>query len=261
VFYNARNIRRKSTSDLIAAYVEFCNSIGKDKAKKTALLLHTQAMDENGTDLNAVIEAIADPSIHRIVINDERLSTDQMNLLYNMCDVTALISSNEGWGLSLTEAMMAGKMIIANTTGGMQDQMRFEDENGKWIEFSEEFPSNHFGRYRKHGEWAVPVFPSNISILGSIPTPYIYDDRCSFKDVARAIEQVYSLDAQERNHRGLSAREWVTSDEAMMSARWMCKNVITNVDTTLQSWKPRKNFELLKVEDLPRKKVPHTLTY
>ena len=261
VFYNARNIRRKSTSDLIAAYVEFCNSIGKDKAKKTALLLHTQAMDENGTDLNAVIEAIADPSIHRIVINDERLSTDQMNLLYNMCDVTALISSNEGWGLSLTEAMMAGKMIIANTTGGMQDQMRFEDENGKWIEFSEEFPSNHFGRYRKHGEWAVPVFPSNISILGSIPTPYIYDDRCSFKDVAIAIEQVYSLDAQERNHRGLSAREWVTSDEAMMSARWMCKNVITNVDTTLQSWKPRKNFELLKVEELPRKKVPHTLTY
>ncbi|MFN9899311.1 MAG: hypothetical protein ACK55Z_11070, partial [bacterium] len=52
VFYNARNIRRKSTSDLIAAYSVFCDKIGKDKASKCALLLHTQIADENGTDLN-----------------------------------------------------------------------------------------------------------------------------------------------------------------------------------------------------------------
>lgn len=261
VYYNARNIRRKSTSDLIAAYVEFCNSIGEEKAKKTALLLHTQAADENGTDLNAVIEAIADPKIHRIIINDERLGTDQMNILYNLSDVTCLISSNEGWGLSLTEAMMAGKMIIANTTGGMQDQMRFEDENGKWIDFSEEFPSNHFGRYKKHGRWAEPVFPTNVSIMGSIPTPYIYDDRCSFQDVAAAIKRVYDLSPEERANRGAEAREWVTSDESMMSARWMSKNVIDNIEQTLKNWKPRTTFELMKVEELPRKKVPHTLTY
>ena len=261
VYYNARNIRRKSTSDLIAAYVEFCNSIGEKKAKKTALLLHTQAVDENGTDLNAVIEAIADPNIHRIIINDERLGTDQMNILYNLSDVTCLISSNEGWGLSLTEAMMAGKMIVANATGGMQDQMRFEDENGKWIDFNEEFPSNHFGRYKKHGKWAEPVFPTNISIMGSIPTPYIYDDRCNFQDVAAAIKRVYDLSPEERAERGAEARRWVTSDESMMSARWMSKNVIDNIEQTLKNWKPRTTFELMKVEELPRKKVPHTLTY
>jgi hypothetical protein len=53
-----------------------------------------------------------------------------MNLLYNATDGCALISSNEGWGLSLTDAMMCGKPIIATVTGGMQDQMRFEDEDG-----------------------------------------------------------------------------------------------------------------------------------
>ena len=57
-----------------------------------------------------------------------------INILYNIADVTVLPTSNEGWGLALTEAMMAGKMIIANVTGGMQDQMRFENEKGEWID-------------------------------------------------------------------------------------------------------------------------------
>jgi len=29
------------------------------------------------------------------------------------------LTSNEGWGLSLTEALLAGTPIIANVTGGM----------------------------------------------------------------------------------------------------------------------------------------------
>jgi hypothetical protein len=35
--------------------------------------------------------------------------------------------------------MMCGKPFIATVTGGMQDQMRFVDENGKWIDFDENF--------------------------------------------------------------------------------------------------------------------------
>lgn len=261
VFYNARNIRRKSTSDLIAAYAMFCDEIGKEKASKCALLLHTQAVDENGTDLPTVIELLCDPSYQRVVISDERLDTKTLNYLYNIGDVTALISSNEGWGLSLTEAMMSGRMIIANVTGGMQDQMRFEDENGNWVSFDSSFPSNQFGRYNKHGKWAVPVYPTNLSLMGSVPTPYIFDDRCDFRHVANAILEVYNLGSEERESRGLLAREWVTSDESMMSARWMCKNVISSIEQTFDTWEPRKNFEFIKVEDLPRKKLVHPLVY
>ena len=46
----------------------------------------------------------------------------------------------KGWGLTITEAMLAGTPIIANVTGGMQDQMRFEDNNGKWFEPIPEYP-------------------------------------------------------------------------------------------------------------------------
>jgi glycosyltransferase involved in cell wall biosynthesis len=261
VFYNARNIRRKCTSDLIAAYAMFCDKIGKEKASKCALLMHTQRADENGTDLNAVVELICDPEYQKVYFSDARINAEDVNLLYNMSDVTALVSSNEGWGLSLTESMMAGKMIIANVTGGMQDQMRFEDENGKWIDFDDKFCSNHFGKYKKHGEWALPVFPTNISIVGSIPTPYIYDDRCDFRDVAKAIEECYNLSSEERSRKGMAAREWVLSDESMMSAAHMCDNVISTINQTIDTFKPKKQFELIKTEKLERKKIVHPLVY
>jgi len=261
VFYNARNIRRKSTSDLIAAYALFCDKIGKEKAKKCALLLHTQIVDENGTDLEVVKNLFCDPEYQKVYFSDQRLGTEQVNVLYNIADVTALISSNEGWGLSLTESMMAGRIIIANVTGGMQDQMRFVDHKGKWFTPSKETPSNHFGTYKNHGDWAIPVFPSNVSIVGSVQTPYIFDDRCDFKDVANAIMKAYELGPEKRGELGLKAREWVTSEESMMSARMMCKNVIDSIDETISSFKPRKTFELIKVEKIKRKANLHNLIY
>jgi len=260
-FFNSRNIRRKSPGDVILSYRMFCDLIGEEKAKKCALVMHTQAVDENGTDLLAVREAICDDSYVNVFFSQERLGTAQMNLLYNIADVGMLITSNEGWGLSLTETMMAGRMIIANVTGGMQDQMRFTDENGKWIDFSSDFPSNHRGTYKEHGEWAVPVFPSNISMVGSVPTPYIYDDRCAPEDVAKALEQVYNMGKEERNRRGAAAREWVTSDESGMSARQMCENVIDAMDETFEKFTPRSRFDLFKVTDRPKKYITHKLIY
>lgn len=261
VLFNSRNIRRKSPGDVILSYKMFCDMIGQDKAKRCALVMHTQAVDENGTDLYAVREAICDDSYVNVFFSQEKLDTPQMNLLYNIADVGMLITSNEGWGLSLTETMMAGRMIIANVTGGMQDQMRFVDENGKWIDFSSDFPSNHRGTYKQHGEWAVPVFPSNISLVGSVPTPYIFDDRCEPLDVAKAIQDVYNLPKEERDAKGLKAREWVTSDESGMSARQMCENVIDAMDQSFEKFVPRARFELHKITERPKKRITHKLLY
>jgi len=273
VLYNARNIRRKCLPDLITGYAQFCDSIGKEKAAKCALLLHTQPVDENGTDLLAVVDLICDPSYQRVVFSTDRNSVQDMNILYNTADVVALPSSNEGWGLSLTEGMMCGKPIIATVTGGMQDQMRFEDNNGDWIDFDENFCSNHFGTYKKAGKWAFPVFPSNMSLVGSVPTPYIFDDRADFRDIADQIQEVYALKTDQPWYGSLTrgfetyedvckaARAWVTSDEAMMTATWMCKNVIDTVEETLTAWKPRPKYEFIKIEKLPKKKIVHKLVY
>ena len=156
---------------------------------------------------------------------------------------------------------MAGKMIIANVTGGMQDQMRFTDKDGKWIDFTPDFPSNHRGTFTEHGEWALPVFPSNISLVGSVPTPYIFDDRCRPEDVALRILQAYNLPKEERDAKGLKAREWVTSDESGMSARQMCENVIDSMNESFEKFKPRTRFELHKITDRPKKYITHKLIY
>jgi glycosyltransferase involved in cell wall biosynthesis len=253
ILFNSRNIRRKSIPDTILSFKHFIDGLPKEKADKCCLLLHTQRLDENGTDLPAVIELLLGERKDQVVFSNPGSVTNYMNVLYNISDATILLSSNEGWGLSITEAMMAGKMIIANVTGGMQDQMRFVDENGKWIEFDESFCTNHLAKYKECGEWAIPVFPSNISIQGSIPTPYIFDDRVDFRDAAKALRELHDMPEEERERRGKLAREWVLSEESGMSAIKMCDNVIQAVDETIDTFKPRKRFEIYKIEERPLK--------
>ena len=54
LMFNSRNIRRKSVSDTLAAFKLFLDKLPKEKADKCALVLHTQPIDEHGTDLYAV---------------------------------------------------------------------------------------------------------------------------------------------------------------------------------------------------------------
>ena len=253
LLFNSRNIRRKSIPDTILAFKHFLDQLPKEKADKCCFILHTHQVDDNGTDLPAVIEMLLGERKNQIVFSNPGSATQYMNYLYNMVDATILLSSNEGWGLSLTEAMMCGKMIIANVTGGMQDQMRFIDENGKWIEFDESFATNHLGRYKECGEWAIPVFPSNISMQGSVPTPYIFDDRVDFRDAMNAIKTLYDMSVEERERRGDLAREWVMSEESGMNAENMCKNIINAIDDTINNFKPKERYKILKIQDRPLK--------
>ena len=258
-FWNSRNIHRKHPADVILAYNQFISQLPKDKAKRCALVMHTQPVDQNGTDLHAVKELICDPEYCNVFFSTDRLDSQHMNYLYNMADVTMLISSNEGWGLSLTESLLTGTMILANVTGGMQDQMRFE-KNGKWVNFTADFPSNHRGTIKECGEWTVPVFPSNRSLAGSIPTPYIFDDRCTPEDAADAIEIMYNYSKEEREKRGLAGYKWVTGDEANMTADKMSIRVIEVLDKAFEKFTPRSSFDFYKIEDQQAKYVEHKIT-
>jgi len=57
------------------------------------------------------------------------------------------------------------------------------------------------------------------------------------------------------------AHEWVHSDESMMTAEAMSKNIIEGIDGTLNKWEPRYAFELIKVESLeqPKHFVKHVI--
>ncbi len=198
---------------------------------------------------------------YNIIFCDQKLETEQMGWLYNCTDVQIQLTSNEGWGLSLTEALLNENLIIANVTGGMQDQMRFENEHGDWFTPNDMLPSNHTGVCKKHAPWAFPVFPTSRSIQGSPATPYIWDDRCKAEDAAEQILNVYNLGKEERQKRGKMAREWCVGNEAGFTSEKMSYRMIENIDTLFKTWKPRKKYELINSNDQTSKVAPHNLIY
>ena len=249
VLWNSRNIRRKNAPDIILAWRTFLDQLPIEKAKRCTLLMKTDAVFEHGTDLPKVVETICDPEIHKVKIVDKRFEEKELNYLYNCSDAHMFMTDNEGWGLGLTESLTAGRMIIAPVQGGMQDQMRFEDENGDWINFSTEHPSNADGKYKKCGEWAMPIFPKTRSIKGSPSTPYIFASQVSIEDAAIALMKVYKIGPEERQRRGMKGREWVLSDESGFTAKRMGQGFIDNIDNLLKEWKPQPRFRVVKVED------------
>ena len=248
VLWNSRNIRRKNASDIILAWRTFLNQLPTEQAEKCLLIMHTEKVFEHGTDLPAVVNALCDPKIHKVKFSSQKLDEQQLNYLYNCSDAHMFFTDNEGWGLGLTESLTCGRMIIAPVQGGMQDQMRFEDENGDWINFSTEHPSNADGKYKKCGEWAIPIFPKTRSIKGSPLTPYIFASQCSVEDGAIALMKAYKMGPEERRKRGLAGREWVLSDESGFTAKRMGQGFIDNIDNLLKEWKPQPRFSVTKID-------------
>lgn len=262
LFFNSRNIRRKQIPDTMLAFRAFLDSLPKEKADKCLLLMKTELVTDAGTHLGKVKEYFFSQDYpDNVKIIDSRLETNQLNYLYNMADCQILITSNEGWGLTLTEAILAGTPIIANVTGGMQDQMRFVDNKGKWFEPDENIPSNHRGTYKEHGEWAFPVYPTSRSVQGSPPTPYIYDDRCAWEDVTDRIKEVYNLSPEEREKRGLAGRKWAMSDEAGFTGERQGKRVIEAFDELFKTWKPREKYEIINANKYKGKTLNHKIIY
>ena len=262
MFFNSRNIRRKQIPDTMVAFRAFLDSLPKEKAKKCLLMLHTEYVTDAGTHLGKVKEYLFDEDYyHNVKFSLQKLDTHQLNYLYNVADCQILITSNEGWGLTLTEAILSGTPIIANATGGMQDQMRFVDNDGKWFEPDAEIPSNHRKTFIEHGEWAFPVYPTSRSIQGSPPTPYIFDDRCTWEDVAERIKEVYNLSPDERKRRGLAGREWAISDEAGFTSAHQGKRVIEAFDELFKTWKPREKYEIINTNEYKGKFLNHKLIY
>ena len=243
-FWNNRNIRRKQPGDLILAFKTFVNKLPKKDQSRVALLMHTAVSDGNGTDLRAIHKNIAPEC--KILFSQEKLSAEELNIMYNISDVVVNIASNEGWGLSSTEAMLSGTPIINNVTGGLQDQCGFLDENDNWLQFNGEFSTNHKGTYKNHGTWVEPVFPSNRSMQGSPTTPYIFDDRANFEDVADAMMKWWETPKNVRQKCGLDGRSFCLGNG--LTAEQMGNKMIEMINHLFEMPKqPKLRYTLNKV--------------
>jgi len=246
IFYNSRNVQRKRTSNIILAYRQFCDNLSKEEAAKCVLILHTEIMQDAGTNLLAVKEAFC-PN-NNIIYSPGRLSPQEMCMLYNIADVTVNASSSEGFGLSVAESIMCGTPVTVTVTGGLQDQIGQVTDDGKPVEFDADFGSNNIGRYKKHGIWAYPVWPVTRLVQGSIPTPYIFDDLARWEDFADGFMYWYLMDSKKREACGAEGRRWALNEGGINSEN-MGRAFIEGMEYVFANWQKPKRFGMYTVKD------------
>jgi len=251
LFWMNRNIKRKQPSDVIWAFKKFVDKLPKEDQDKVCLIMHTTPKDPNGTDLFSVADRIA-PGCD-IKFSTERVNQEQLNWIYNIVDCTINIAGNEGFGLTTAESIMAGTPAIINVTGGLQDQCGFKHKSTKKYVTSEEYKEiGSLHNYREwedkltHGEWVKPVWPRVQTMVGSIPTPYIIDDKVDVEEVADAIKFWYDKTPEQRTKAGLKGRKEFIGEMGLSNTN-MCKTLVDGIETTFKNWKPKKKSNVYKL--------------
>ena len=112
--------------------------------------MHTEPKDPHGQDLGLIVNQLGLDSDRQVLFSTQKVPLEQMGQFYNMADVTINISDAEGFGLATLESLSCGTPIIANMTGGLQEQV-----------------------VGPEGENGVAIFPSSKAIIGSQQVPYI----------------------------------------------------------------------------------------
>ena len=251
LFWMNRNIKRKQPSDVIWAFKQFKDGLPKKDQDKVCLIMHTAPVDQNGTNLIEVQKRIA-PDCD-IKFSTDRISQQQLNYLYNLSDCTINIAGNEGFGLVTAESVMAGTPIIVNVTGGLQDQCGFKKKSdGKYFTADDYKQIGSLHNYREwedkvtHGQWVKPVWPRTQTMVGSVPTPYIIDDKVDIVEVADAIRYWYDIPRQERKNRAMIGREEFLG-EMGLNAKNQNECMANGILKAIENWKPKEKFNVYKI--------------
>ena len=188
--------------------------------------MHTDPKDPNGPNLGAVVENLGLVN-GEVMFSTDRLEFDQLASLYNLADVTVNISDAEGFGLATLESLSCETPIIVNMTGGLQEQVTYEEE---W-----------FG---------VGIEPASKTVIGSQDIPFIYEDRLNEDDFVNALEKMYNMSREERKALGVKGKQHVEKN-------YNFNNYITKWDVILKelhkifgSWETRKGYRTWHISEV-----------
>jgi glycosyltransferase involved in cell wall biosynthesis len=160
--------------------------------------MKTDPIDENGTNLPEVINML---KISDNVIFIDMRPVNELNVIYNCADVVLSKSSNEGFGLTVLEGMMTATPAIAVKTGGLTRQV-VDCNDG-----------SHNG---------IAIDPQVRTLVGSVPTPYIYEDFVSNEIFAKAIMDMHEYGPDKRKELGLKAYKYAQTE--------------FNIDNLIDTW-------------------------
>lgn len=171
-----RNTRRKRPIDLLKSWSLFLDKVKKEEKNKCLLIMHTDHLDKQGSNIEKNIKKYKLEK--SVIISSQKVETDFLNNLYNISDFTLNISSNEGFGLTTLESMMAGTPIIATKTGGLIRQV---------IDYSDS------------SENGIPIEIDLITLAGNQKVHFINEDFSSCENIANKIFEGYSLNDKDKD--------------------------------------------------------------
>ena len=214
-FWNSRNARRKQTGTLIWWFKEFLDKVGHDKA---CLIMHTDTKDQNGQDLDAIIHELGLVN-GEVLFSRDKISAQDLAMVYNSADLTINISDAEGFGLSTLESLSCATPILVNMTGGLQDQVT---DGEKW-----------FG---------IGLEPSSKAIIGSQDVPFIYEDRLNKDDFVEGLHKLYKMDPQERENLGKAGRAFVQDRFSFDKYIATWDDLFSRIYDEKGSWETREGY-------------------
>lgn len=222
-FWNNRNARRKQSGSVLWWFSEFLDKVGRDNA---CLIMHTEPKDPNGQDLEAIM-AEQDMLNAEALLSVNKVSLQELAMLYNVADCTINVADAEGFGLGTLESLSCETPIVVNMTGGLQEQVT----DGK------EF----FG---------VGIEPCSKAIIGSQDVPYIYEDRIAKEDFLNALEKMYNMSPEDRAELGKKGREHVLNSYGFDQYIDMWIETLTNIHEEQGSWSTRKNHKAWEAREI-----------
>jgi len=221
-FWTNRNARRKLSGTVLWWYKEFLDKVGHDKA---FLLMHTDPKDAHGQDLVAIAEELG-LTKENFAISPGKVPAVDMAKFYNAADCTINISDAEGFGLSCLESLSCGTPVIANKTGGMQDQLTDGVDT--------------FG---------VLIEPASRAVIGSQEVPYIYEDRVSNTDVVNAMIKIHNMTREERKALGKKGYDNVQKNFNFQTFQETWDKLFSGVHEKFGSWETRKGYKSWSVKE------------
>ena len=240
VLFNSRNQGRKKCPDLIYSYAQFAKTLPAEQQKKMALVLHTDPIADTGTNLMEVIQALA-PHLN-VYIDGSKGTNEQINMLYNICDLLVLPSNAEGFGLTPLEFVMSGGVTAVSVVGGLQDQCNLLDAEGQPVLYSDRFTGKTSQNIVSHGSWVYPIVPQAYEIIGNPATPYLENGIVSHEGIQNALSYWYNIPKEERKKRGLEGRNWFI--ENGFTAQSMVEGFDKVIKDTIANAKKTKLFEV-----------------
>jgi glycosyltransferase involved in cell wall biosynthesis len=181
--------------------------------------MHADPLDPEGTNLYSVIDVLGIKD--NVIFSKDRIGFNEMNSLYNVCDTLVNRSCNEGFGLPVLEAKMAGKPVIAIKTGGLTRQVE-DHVTGE--------------------QYGIALEPDVRSLVGNQMVPFIWEDFVSHKTLSDAFMKMYEMGPEKREEIGLRAAEHAKRDYDLNKVISMWDETLTK---TMNNWSD-PNFDKAK---------------